>query len=1492
MKKWRIWLRRTAWVAMGLVLMSGSVGISALASDMSETGTPQDRIVSEENGENTESDMTLIVKSFDSLDPEIQTQHLKAGEEPVLPDTLGVTVAIKSQAQEEKKAEGLGASNVVYTVGEISRLPEDQITLSGVQWELASTSESNNGTTHNYTPVAPTSYGEYDVEVLNAVAMAPSIQAMWAGSPAAQTNDMGRATATPSDLEDGKKYFIRENGLTVIGSEKADAGWSDTTKAGRIEIRQPGEYNISGELKWDVKDHVSSTDSFIEIQRPGDYTFVLDSLTIDIQKESYKSIFSIPKGAKVNILTRNEANLKAIEFDNFQHSIINDGEINISLQARVNCTGKIQNTGKINTDENSRFDVDGYFTNDGSVTISQSSAMATYSFTNNGTLEVNGKNPVGGDVSSLQVEGRLQNGKGRTVTLNEGSLTILEAKELKEGQTVKDWLIANEGTFAMKNGSTASTRDIENASGAVLTVNGENTTLTASGKVTTKGELAVDEGGKMNAAVLENGGTLTIGKGPLNSGTVTITSTAGGNINTGTIVVEANSFLNKDSNTSTVTLENNEPGSLTIKGDQCLGSGPTELSLTGSGTFIFAGLTDKILHLPDAYTLNYTGESQTENVAGLSPHIVDSTAVIEDPENPDNPPKPVNKNGGVVTIDQELKSFHGVDFTVKVKAQLKTIMLTRAKRDADTSDGWKPGVEGVDSTDPTITTIDVTNGKRILEPGHYELIYENTEVPDQTASVEFDMTEWSIVLDTSRGADDVVKEMDPDNASDYAVYENKNDINCTVRVAIFNEKDARVGKVTLYWDAYDRVTTTKKKPSSKSVDIPIDEYGRGTANITIPLAKGTEDYILPPPLKDDPSTWETEDEAYGHPYRLTAVYESQGGDWYHTGTLAGKDDPHYELLTDKTGTLAGWYADKKLIIIRQKPNLQFTSNYYTNTDGLLTYNGEPLRMPEVAKDDIRCESDKDSLEYEWYKGLETQVMTAYETQTVNVSGLQPWVPRDDEKDEEGNLATAPRDAGWYIIKARVPANRDYIGETRLHYIHVEPKNLTVSVKNQHKPYGAKDPDEWSGFLISNDVNEAASDLYVVEGLLDIDNGKMKGEITRVDDDKGEECGRYEIKITAWAEDGDPTRDNYKIDTRKGIGTLTIDQRELEWDAEKLFLVITDDDTVSVVGGLKTDYHLVDGENKADVEDALKDDDVVAVYDKLDLSSDKGKITIDKLRLGGADKDNYVIQSKSFSVPANSVYKISVKTGTIDSTTMTKLKDHGTQYSTEDQVIKALESQLESQGAKRNNTAVYDIILTKANGDPLSEAEIEEFPWGALTVTVPFPAGTSRATSFAAAHMITEKTNLDGPNKSPGNLETRTWNQVATVEDGVRFQLESLSPIAIGWATTTNNPNNPNDPNGGNNGSNNGNNGANGGTNGSGNGNQGNNSGNNNNNNNSNNKATNSNTTKATNSNATRTTGVKTGDPAQIAFYSIATLIACLLLILIIFLIRAQFRRKD
>ena len=47
-------------------------------------------------------------------------------------DKLGVTVGIDVQGKEEKNNSGMGASNAVQTVGEVSRLPESHITLTGV----------------------------------------------------------------------------------------------------------------------------------------------------------------------------------------------------------------------------------------------------------------------------------------------------------------------------------------------------------------------------------------------------------------------------------------------------------------------------------------------------------------------------------------------------------------------------------------------------------------------------------------------------------------------------------------------------------------------------------------------------------------------------------------------------------------------------------------------------------------------------------------------------------------------------------------------------------------------------------------------------------------------------------------------------------------------------------------------------------------------------------------------------------------------------------------------------------------------------------------------------------------------------------------------------------------------------------------------------------------------------------------------------------------
>ena len=73
---------------------------------------------------------------------------------------------------------------------------------------------------------------------------------------------------------------------------------------------------------------------------------------------------------------------------------------------------------------------------------------------------------------------------------------------------------------------------------------------------------------------------------------------------------------------------------------------------------------------------------------------------------------------------------------------------------------------------------------------------------------------------------------------------------------------------------------------------------------------------------------------------------------------------------------------------------------------------------------------------------------------------------------------------------------------------------------------------------------------------------------------------------------------------------------------------------------------------------------------------------------------------------------------------------------------------------KENIATYDILLTNIDGSPLTDQQIADFPWGALTVTIPYPAGTSKTTSFVAAHMFTEDIHLDQPGTSPGNVETR------------------------------------------------------------------------------------------------------------------------------------------
>lgn len=1498
MKKWRIWLKRTAWVTMGLVLLSGPVGISARASDISQDGNVNQSAQDGQNTENTDSDAatntgkTLVIKYFDSLDPKIQTQNLEAGKAPVLPDSLGVTVAIDDPGREATNSSGVGALNTVQTVGDIARLPESHITLSGVDWEVASTSETEKGTTYNYMATLPETYGEHSVEMLSSLTSAPVITATVA--PAAAPNSPGsgsRASAsTPSETPDGNWEF-KGHGVTVIGSEETSAVWG--TQANRIRITQPGTYVIKGTLNW-VGTPAESTDPFIVLEKGGIYEIDLQGLNINISDKAYTALFSIPSGAIVNLSTSSPSSLTCSKTKVLQKVILNKGTLNLMNEAKLTCTGKFENENELSIQDKSQLTVDGDMENGVKISVSESSKLVTDNFINNGTLEVLGKKELGGTtVSSLTVNGRLLNSIGKTVTLNEGKVVVEQAKEPNEDGTW-DRLIDNRGTFKMLAGATAETKDVQNASGATLTVNGMNTKLTGTGTLENQGKLTVDEGGAVETAILNNLSELTIGKSPINAGSVTITENGANNVNKGTIVVESGSFLQCTSGKN-VTLTNE--GSLTIRKRNCVGTlGTNGIHLAGGGTFIFTGLEGDMLSI-DGDTdrlFDYDGDSHTQEILGPQvggDWILESKKEEEDTEGTES----TNKSKGVVSI-AGTREINDAEFQVDVKATLKSMTLTRAANPEDSSNGWTPGNQPADPDKPS----DTKDVRDIEEPGEYRLVYyikdgtENT-AEEQNAEIRFTVFPWSMSIVTDKGDDEASRDKYGEGVS--AVYDNKEPITATVKIAIFDEKNS-TGRVTLYWDAYekDRPTVATTRKSIGQMPVLSD---KGTKEVTFTIPTENQNYILKPNV--DPNNLDSEAATYEQAYRLTAVYEHKqtDGSWKRYYSNGTPQDQHKQLIREENDTdasptyfankLEGWYADKKLIIKRRVSKIAFDGNYYSVAH---VYDAEPLVMPKIDTDVRIQNTNEKEPSYEWYKGTDAAVHEAYEKKTTDgVSGLDTI-----QADLEAEGLNAPKNAGWYLIKAKLPSSEDYLGCEQLQLIRIEPKDATITVdRSLKKFYGADDPKEWEEFQITSEP----SLMFTTDGFLPQDvgeDGKLKGSLQR--DEKGEECGRYEVTMITWVDDAnDPTKDNYRIKVLPG--QLEIKQRELEWDTDKMITLITDDGAASVVGGLKTRYRLEEGETEEDratIENNLKDDDIVIAYNRLDLSADKSKITIVEPRPNGEDKDNYVIQNKSLPAALNLKYKVSVKPGTVDASTMAKLQEGGAGYSTEQQVISELESQIRNVGKEvsRENIATYDILLTNIDGSPLSDQQIADFPWGALTVTIPYPAGTSKSTSFVAAHMFTEDINLNQPGTSPGNVETRGWNEVARVDDGVRFQITSLSPVTIGWAATgTNNGGNTNDPNGGNgDGTNNGNNGSNNNNNGTNNGNNGNNSNNTNNTNNSNNKATNSNSTKATNSNTTRTSGVRTGDTAEIAFYMIATLIACLLLILIICLIRMQFRKKE
>lgn len=131
-----------------------------------------------------------------------------------------------------------------------------------------------------------------------------------------------------------------------------------------------------------------------------------------------------------------------------------------------------------------------------------------------------------------------------------------------------------------------------------------------------------------------------------------------------------------------------------------------------------------------------------------------------------------------------------------------------------------------------------------------------------------------------------------------------------------------------------------------------------------------------------------------------------------------------------------------------------------------------------------------------------------------------------------------------------------------------------------------------------------------------------------------------------------------------------------------------------------------------------------------------------------------------------------------------LEDKSLELDTPAKIQTALETKVQEweSDISSDNIEVYDVTLRSL--DKASDIESDEgvwvdvtderFPEEGVTVTLPYPKGTSgRKNDFVVCHMFAENMYLS----SPGEVE---YPEVTETKEGIQFKVYGLSPIAVGW----------------------------------------------------------------------------------------------------------------
>lgn len=1532
MSRWGNWLKRSTLVMLGAVLIGSTAGVPVMASEP-PAGTGE------------QADQTRItVMSFTGLSNEEMVRHVQPGctEEEVLsqlPAKLNANVIVRapqdtsrnnstgvsddssvSDLQEKQEqgtpAEGAEGENAEQqdpgtgTAGNTAKAPGigQKIMETGenhvltpvpmmvpVTWKLSTadgysssgTFDSAEGTQYAYVPelaAADESGNLYEAEptLYKDAEKIPAMHVLVLKQTSGEDSPANEAAPTVDGNNDGgaggnlSYDSDKTHGLTISTETKDDQGNISLYKDNNFKITTGGTYGIRGEweriLDGDGKPVIAGKDPVILIEGPGDFTLVLqDGLKLDttsngtekplIRVTGKANVELVSQGGSMTCLGEGNSAYAALQVEAGSTVEIADG---VAKDFEIN--GEIWNEGTlIIRKKTNAVKVNGAVVNSGKMRVgifdekgaSGGSAGAWYP----GKLDIGSKgyflNMAGGELSigntsALTVDGSTTQGNGFTnsgdlkVVGNQSIVTVTGAPFENQSKIVIGGDSAGNGQLTA-NRSFINTGEIDVEKKGILQVDG---LLTNSNRLSVKAWTIPEPANKE-----EDGGKLIVN------------SSSDGVLNTGTLELAEGGVLTSTGNNS-VTVTNsgifriadpNEPKFLgenihLKKGDDDTGE--------ANAHFYMTNITDGLIE--DLPEIAYTGENQYKDVWAKCDYKktwrwtrdpgeeIDFEVIGSDWEHdifldPDG----INSAGRTVEIPQ---TYYLVYYAKK------GTQPTRRKTPVRKQFGMSPASVEIRCTNPSTTALDHPDLKARIEKG--ELTEE--QIKDAVYELGSDMK--------------VQVKM--------AVYSQRKDNSHTEKSLTVSVKDKK-GNVILE-DIFGHPMDGTSNDSL--YDINFDSVGRATVLLndipTIPDEFITpDDYIISIGLSDSvPNA--TQDE---------------------------KD------ILSKT---------KDIYVVRSRTTVQLDKYSFQYTYGDKISN--PVENDTLIIDGAM---GKTSIQYDWYRTKHKE-----EVEDGTAKSLGETFPSKETLEGSMPAGWDGAVAGDYVLKVSVKGNKFATDGVGYREINVARKDVTVKIPNEpHKTYGTKDGDAPIEYQVTGLVKwplepkegeEQTEDTLV--GALSRERDKTNLKDGVQGPDEWDKVGSYQIEKGTLDEQSNP---NYKI-TLEGNYVYTIDPKPLTWGMSNL-IVAQQDNRYKVYGGLTL--------NGLEEPDNGK---VGVTYEKLSINEDGTILQVVEPKLINVNDAVDINYAMNYNPPTNnevsildSVYHLKVTEGGTNhlSDAMKALNKTTVGIDSEmSAAVKALRA--EQLNFKADDMfRIYDVMVTK---DDVVVDDI--FQKGGLIVTIPYPEGTSSTThKFVATHMITSE--IAGA-KSPGTIERFAGSEdrgelykLEQTAEGITIKTTGLSPIAIAWApinsgtnpsdpddpNNPNNPNNPDDPNNGNNGNNgtnNGNNGTNNGNNGTNNGNNGTNSGTNgtnNGNNNGTNSNTNNNGTNGTNNNSgtngtgnnstgttnntnktgtgtttTKTTSAKTGDTAQIAFYMIATLVACLLLILIIVLIRIQFRKKD